>query len=89
MAGVEVRAAGLHTLKNFLPACFLVLFPAACLPQSQGKFTQRGCEAGNPQLEGLSQWAGMAAAGEGKAVPQGPGFQGAAVSCEFRGRREG
>lgn len=30
-----------------------------------------------------------AAAGLGKAVPQGPGFQGAAVSCEFRGRREG
>lgn len=32
VAGAEVGAAGLHTLKNFLPACFPALFPAACLP---------------------------------------------------------
>lgn len=29
---MEMGAAGLHTWKDFLPACFLVLFPAACLP---------------------------------------------------------
>lgn len=29
-------AAGLHTFKNFLPVCFPVLFPAACLPPGGG-----------------------------------------------------
>lgn len=82
-------AAGLpYTFKNFLPACILVQFQLPAYHQSQGKFTQRR-EAGTLQLKGWARGQGWQQLGLGKTVPPGPGFQGAAVSCEFRGRRDG
>lgn len=82
-------AAGLYTCKDFLPACFLVPFPEACLPPVAREVHPGGCEAGTPRLGGWARGQAGQQLGLGKAVPPGPGFQGAAVSCEFKGRREG
>lgn len=76
----------LHTFRKFtLLACgpATVLFPP---PNPRGSSPR-----GSWKPEALSLRAGAegmgAAAGARQPVPQGPRFQGAAVSCEFRGRR--
>lgn len=85
-----VGAAVLPTFENsFLPACFPVLFPAACQPPNP----KASSPGGGTRLEPLSlKFGPEGMAGSSWAwqtVAQGPRFQGTAVSCEFRGRRKG